>query len=254
MSVNILTHHVDSPYSVSRHRSGTFLGQSPDEALTTLRDAIRRPGAVRTAASRSYDAIVGRFPSHKMRTGFAAESHVEFQAFLLADVLERVLYFNAQPVQVRYLHKGQIRTAYPDIAIETADGKLEVWECKADSRMRKEVIERHVSLHQALREIGIPYRIMQPISLGQEPRAANAEMIWRQADRLIPSDLQDAVLGCVRSGAETLGQIRDALNCSMASLLALVGQGKLAVNIHDAPLTSASFVRAPLPLATAGGF
>ncbi|WP_338661250.1 hypothetical protein VQH23_13485 [Pararoseomonas sp. SCSIO 73927] len=254
MPVNVLTHLDNSPFSIARHRSGTFADQSPAEARATLRDAIRSRGTARTAASYSHGAITGSFPSNKMKAAFVVESRKEHRALLLADVAEWVLHFSVQAVQVRFLHKGKVCNAYPDVAIETVDGQLEMWECKANPALRAEVLDRLVSLHCALDEIDIHYRIRFPGWLLQEPRASNAQTIWRHADRIITESVGRAVLQSVGSGAETLGQISEQLDCPMTSLVALVGQGGLAADIHTAPLGPDTRVRAPRPGATSGGF
>jgi len=254
MPVSILTHDHASPFAISRHPSGTLVEQSPADARSTLREAILGGGTARTVTGRSRDAVAGLFPSNKMRIALAAESRTEYRAMLLADVAERVMHFGVQAVQVRFQHKGKICSAYPDVMVETVDGQLEIWECKADPALRAEILDRLLSLHQALGEIDIHYRIRFPAWLLQEPRASNARTIWRHADRIISESVGRAVQQSVRAGAGTLGGIREQLDCPMTSLFALVGQGRLAADIHTAPLGPDTRVREPLPGATSGGF
>ena len=155
---------------------------------------------------------------------------------------------------MRFLHKGKVCNAYPDVMVETVDGQLEMWECKASPVLRAEIIDRLLSLQQALGGIDIHYRIRFPGWLLQEPRASNAQTIWRHADRIISESIRNAALHSVHSGTDTMGGIRSQLDCPMTSLVALVGQGGLAADIHTAPLGPDTRVRAPRPGATSGGF
>ncbi|WP_159994050.1 hypothetical protein [Roseomonas sp. 18066] len=226
---------------------------SAAEAKSMVRQAIAMEGFARRTASVSHRAIVNQFPSNKMKRCFAADSKAEAWALLLADVLERVRAFRPQAVAIQFGHDGRRCTAYPDVAVETTQGDVEFWECKGDRKLGTEAAARLESLSQSLAEVGITYRIVRPDWSRREPRASNANRIWRLADyRLVPEQV-DAALDALRSGVSTLGGLGQATGAPRPHLLAIVAQGVFALNIASSPIGDHSTVRNIHQHGTSGG-
>lgn len=226
---------------------------SPSEAQSLVRRAIAMHGTARRTASASHRAIVNQFPSNKMKACFAADSKSEASVLVLADVLEPVRAFRPQAVAIQFDHDGRRCTAYPDIAVETTRGQVEFWECKGDRELSAAADARLKSVGRALGAAGITYRIVRPDWSRREPRASNANRIWRLADYpLVPEQVR-VTLDALRDGAATFGELGRLTGVARPHLLAIVAHGVFALNIASSPIGNHSSVRNIHQHATSGG-
>lgn len=226
---------------------------SAAEATSMVRQAIAMDGVARRTASVSHRAIINQFPSNKMKRRFAADSKSEAWALLLADVLERVRAFRPQAVAIQFGHEGRRCTAYPDVAVETTQGAVEFWECKGERKLGAEATARLKSLSRSLAEVGITYRIVRPDWSRREPRASNANRIWRLADHRLEPEQVNAALCALRGGVGTLGGLGQTTGAPRPHLLAIVAQGVFALDIASSPIGDHSTVRTIHQHATSGG-
>ncbi|WBV42526.1 hypothetical protein [Pseudoroseomonas cervicalis] len=226
---------------------------SPSEAQSLVRRAIARHGCARRTASASHRAIVNQFPSNKMKACFAAESKAEGLVLVLADVLEPVRAFRPQAIAIQFNHDGRKCTAYPDIAVETTRSQVEFWECKGDREMSAAANARLKSLGRILGAVGITYRIVRPDWSRREPRASNANSIWRLADYPLLPEQVSVTLDALRDGAATLGELGRLTGVPRPHLLAIVAHGVFALNITSSPIGDHSAVRNIHRHATSGG-
>ncbi len=227
---------------------------SAAECRAAVVGAVALGRFARRAASRSHCAVVGMFPSSKMRATFPMESSVEAGVLVLADVLESVRVFRPQALRVVFPYQGRPRTAYPDIAIIRDDGQPELWECKPDRVLSDERFARLLALRRALHAVGISYRVRQPGWSRREPLASNAALIRRYANQPLPYGLLGMALGIVRLGPTTLGALGREAGATMPMLLSLAARGVIAVDIGSLPLGEDTVVRQPLPGASSGAF
>lgn len=218
-------------------------------------DAIRRGDAARTMSSRSHRSVVGTFPSRKMHCAFRAESGLEWLAMLHCDVLESVVAFRPNAVEVRFEHDGRARTAYPDIAVLRRDGRPEFWEIKPASHPGAERLQRLRALARELSLVGIPYMVRQPHWLCREPALKNARAIHRHAGIAPPGcHLLNVARALSERGGTTLAGMAQALELRSADLLGFVARGMIALDIGAHPITGSTPIMLPLSNATSGAF
>ena len=227
---------------------------SAAECRAAVVGAVALGRFARRTASRSHCAVVGMFPSSKMRATFPMESSVEAGVLVLADVLESVRRFQPQALRVVFPYQGRLRIAYPDIAIIRDDGEPEFWECKPDGVLSEQKFARLLALRAALHAVGIPYRVRQPGWCRREPLASNAALIRRHATDDVPRRAVRMASRAVRSGPTTLGALGRKIKATMPVMLTLAAGGIIAVDIGDAPLGEDTLVREPLPGTTSGAF
>ncbi len=227
---------------------------SAADCAAVVSSAVERGRPTRTTATRSRHAVVGSFPSHKMRAAFATESSVEASVLMLADVLERVRAYRPQALRVRFMHEGRLRSAYPDLLLVRHDGVPEVWECKPNRGVTAVAFHRLISLRTALRAVGIDYRVQQPHWSRRAPLASNAALLWHHAATQVPDAAAAMVSGAVDAGAAILSDLGRKCGVSLPMLLAMAARGVFAVDIGTMRLGAASPVRRVLPGATSGAF
>ena len=227
---------------------------SSDVAMGALSAAIVHGQFARRTASRSHVAICTSFSSRKMEHAFPTESSGEADAMLHADVLEDVVAFLPQAVEVRFLHAGRVRRAYPDLALLRLDGSVDLWEVKPE-RIGADRIERLGHLKAALNASGIHYEISMPSWLRRYPQHHNASELHRLGDHPVPGPLQVGIGQILaRGGATTLGDLAVGTGAGMEILIAAAARGMFSVDVGTGVLGRLSSVRVARPGARSGAF
>lgn len=223
-------------------------------AMEALSAAIVHGQPARQTASRSHMAIRTSFSSRKMQRAFLTESSGEADAVLHADVLEDIIAFLPQAVEVRFPHAGRVRRAYPDLALLRLDGSVGLWEVKPE-RVGTERIERLGHLKAALNASGIHYEIKTPSWLRRYPQHHNASELHRQGGHPVPGPLQ-AGIGQIlaRGGATTLGTLATGTGAGIEVLIAAAARGMFSVDVGTGVLGRSTPVRVARPGARSGAF
>ncbi len=226
----------------------------PREAAPIVAAAVRAGPAARRTASRSAGSVLPTLPSNKMRSAFEAESLGEERVLTLADVLEDVVAFRPQPLEIRWRDGLRARRAFPDVAVVLLDGSVELWECKP-RELDARLVEQLRPLALALRRHGVRYRVRTPGWFAAEPRLSNARRLARQGDRPDDAGLR-AALGRALAGvpACTFGDLRAAVGAGVAELLGAAARGAFAIGIDGSPIGEGSPVRAAAAGALGGAY
>ena len=131
----------------------------------------------RKVVSRSNSRPTGKYPSWKMQRQVHWESHNELNAFRLLDANPLVLRFHEQPFEILYEIDGEQHRHFPDVLVETRDGK-EVWEIKSlqwavtdKNRSRAALMVAELPRH------GFQYRPVVAEDLRKEPRLATVSTL-----------------------------------------------------------------------------
>ncbi len=177
----------------------------------------------------------------------------EERTLVLADVLEDVLAFRPQPVEVRWNDGSQMRRSFPDVGVVVLDGTVELWECKPRDH-DADLLERLKPLAHVLRRSGVKYRVRTPRWFKAEPRLSNARRLARQGDRQVDPGLRATVGSLLNAGAKTFGQLRQASGANVAELLGAAARGVFAIDIDGMTLGDASAVRVARKAARSGAF
>jgi len=223
----------------------------PTKALAA---SIEHGPFARRVAVRSATATPCSFASFKMNSCFAAESPGELDAMLLADVLEDVVAFRPQPVEVRFFDGERCRSAFPDLGVLHLDGGVQLWEVKGATKSPS-LVRRLGHLSASLSQVGIEYRVLTSTWLTRSPRQANARLLYRHANRPLPSWAAGEITRVTSChGPMTLGSLRAQLGLGLADLAAAAAQGMFAVNLAGAALGEGTPVRLPRTGARSGGF
>ena len=223
-------------------------------AMEALSAAILHGQFARRTASRSHAAICTSFSSRKMKHAFPTESSGEADALLHADVLEDVVAFLPQAVEVRFLHAARMRRAYPDLALLRLDGSVDLWEVKPE-RIGADRIARLGHLKAALNASGIQYEIRTPSWLRRYPQHHNATELHRLGDHPVPGPLQariGQILAC--GGATTLGMLAAGTGAGIEILIAAAARGMFSVDVGTGVLGRSTMVRIARPGARSGAF
>ncbi len=208
----------------------------------------------RRVASRSASNILISMVSNKMGASMAAESPWEERALTLADVLEDVIAFSPQPVELRWSEGERTRRAYPDIGVVLLDGTAELWECKSsdtDHLLAAKLKPLAVSLTRR----GVRYRARTPRWLAAQPRLSNAQRLavhGTQSPDLAVCEAIARALPLVRT--PVLGALRETTGAGAAQLLCAAAHGVFAVCIDGVRLGDASPIRASKPGARSGAY
>jgi len=223
-------------------------------AMEALSAAIVHGRFARRTASRSHVAICTSFSSRKMQHAFPTESSGETDAMLHADVLEEVMAFSPQAVEVRFIHAGCVRRAFPDLALMRLDGSVDLWEVKPE-RIGAERIARLGHLKAALNASGIRYEIRTPSWLRRYPQYQNARELHRLGDHPVPGSLHAGIAQILaHGGTTTLGALAAGTGVGIEILIAAAARGMFSVDVGAGVLGRSTLVRAARPGARSGAF
>lgn len=228
--------------------------ESDSSASAQLMQCLDSGSHARRAGTRSSVTTPCTFASSKMGECFEAESPGEAEAMLLAEVLEQVVAFRPQAVEVCFFEGVERRRAFPDLCVGMLDGSVELWEVKGRS-VSSALVRRLGRLSAALRKVGVRYRVLTPYTLGHGSRLANAGAIHRLAFVGLTSSVTMAIERAVPMlDVATLGGLQAATGLRRSEILAAAAKGKVAVDIGGDPVGAATRVRPALPGARSGGF
>lgn len=221
---------------------------SPVPAMSPIL-AIRYPEAgklrARKVISRSKATSSGKYPSWKVKRMLHWESPHELHAFRLLDTHTGVLSFAEQPLVVTYAMDGVQHDHYPDIEVQTTDGR-ELWEIKTRTDAER-FAPRTRLLEEALPSHGYRYRVVLAEELAVEPRLTNAVLVLRhgraaisdlarERARLLLERLQTVSWGVILDGA--LGPEGHKVACR------LVLEGQLLLDFGS-PISRSTILRRP---------
>lgn len=210
--------------------------------------------AARSVATYSARTTPMTVASHKMNRALRAESPAEANAIQLADVLENILAFCPQPVEVRYHDGKRFRRAYPDLGLVMLDGSVRFWEVK-DDIASAELVQRLGRLSAALQRNAVGYRVVTSRWLASAPRMANVRELRRNRDWPFGGHTRASISAVLdQLASPTLGALQEKLCLTRPEILAAAAQGVVAVDIGLMEFGSRSSVRAALSGARSGGF
>ncbi len=228
--------------------------RSPPTITSALAAAIRNGPEARATASRSSSAILVKLVSHKMGETFRTDSGGEEDPLVLAEVLEDVRHYRAQPAEIWFHDGARMRRAFPDLGLCLLDGSVELWEVKPEG-LGEKFRGRLEAIGLSLASVGIRYRVRTPFWSRQEPRLSNAKALHRQGDRLLTPGFIAAMaetLPCLPE--KTVGCLRRALGAGLADIYAAAAKGGLSIEITRGRLGDNSEIRLPRPGASSGAF
>jgi hypothetical protein len=134
----------------------------------------------RTVVSRSRARSTGKYPSWKMGRMLQFESPNERNAFVLLDADPTAKSFGEQALAVRYVLEDETHVHYPDVLVEWADGRRQLWEIKPAAQARRpEFVNRTRILQTALPHLGFEYRMLIAEELARQPRLSNAQTMLK---------------------------------------------------------------------------
>lgn len=126
----------------------------------------------RRVVSRSNHRVTGKYPGFKSQRMHYWESHLERDAFILADGSLDIQSFAEQPAIIRY-GKALERTHYPDILINYGHHQ-EFIEVKTDEDAESdEIASRTRLLTKALKTQGYDYRVWKESEIRKYPIRIN---------------------------------------------------------------------------------
>ncbi|MDZ7660923.1 TnsA endonuclease N-terminal domain-containing protein [Thiohalophilus sp.] len=134
---------------------------------------------IRRVVKRSNKRITGKLPSWKMGRMLHWESKLERDALYLHEADPAVTFIREQPVRLRFMMNGELRSHVPDFYVET-NGKKIFREVKTtEDAALQEIRERTDVLKQLLPIHGFEYDVITDEEIKAEPRLENAKWITR---------------------------------------------------------------------------
>lgn len=76
----------------------------------------------------------GYYESIKMQKSIKYRSGYEATVYECLDDLHEILGYEAEPFEISYIHKGEIRKYFPDILVHYVSGDKELWEIKPSNQ------------------------------------------------------------------------------------------------------------------------
>lgn len=165
---------------------------------------------IRSVVSRSRCRPTGKYPGWKSGRMHQWETPGELNAFRLLDCDPDVTCFSEQPCEIVYMIDSELKSHYPDIYVETHDGKRALWEVKADSRAaRPEIAARTKLLTGGLERYGFSYRVVLDSELGRQPRLQNTKLLLHYGRCEVEALTQEQIqLTLRRTGSLSWGAAR----------------------------------------------
>lgn len=235
----------DSRQVIDRHR--------PEELFHNLRAVhdLKSVWAI-DQASRKIDntrsaKVITDFYSYKSALHARCESQLEFLAATLFDWSLEVIRFKNQPERLSYELAGSIRHTTPDFVLWLASSKLPVLiEIKPVSKAADpRIIEKSHAVAKAALRAGYEYGYIFSDALEDSPALANIKLFRRSAGVKVDTACEMAICSATRSGAATLGQLKEHLqghSRTLAQLHCLMYWGLLDFDVFT-PLNDGVLVR-----------
>lgn len=203
-------------------------------------------------ASRAIDntrstKVISDFYSYKSALHARCESQLELQAATIFDWSLEVIRFKNQPERLPYELAGSVRYTTPDFVLWLASSKLPVLiEIKPVSKAADPlIIERSHAVEKAALKAGYEYGYIFSDVLEDSPALANIKLLRRSASVKVDTALEMAICNATRSGATTLGQLKEHLqghSRMLAQLHCLMYWGLLDFDVLK-PLNDGVLVR-----------
>lgn len=132
----------------------------------------------REVVIRSGRTVRGHFPSRKMKQMISWESILERDAILMCEFSNRVKKYWAQPAKIYFYHNNEQKHCYPDLRIETPDGRWIHIEVKPAAKLKDPILQSRLQAIKSHHEkINIGYEIHDESILRAEPRLTNLKLL-----------------------------------------------------------------------------
>lgn len=189
---------------------------------------------IRKVVRRSNAKVTGKYPSWKMGRMLQWESFLERDAMVLHDVDTTVSRFKEQHVCLGFELDGEKHVHYPDLYVETTEGRV-FREIKTNKDAADAfVLARAKHLEAALLPRGYRYELLAESEIRREPRLSNAKTLLRYGRNKVSLDEYELLRRRVeRMGVVTWGDAcQGRLGQKGRALIArMVLEGKCRMNL-----------------------
>ena len=104
---------------------------------------------------------LSKFYSEKCKRTIVCESDQERGLFEVLETSNEVIWYQEQPMKIKYEINGKVKYYYPDVAVLFDDGKGAILEVKTNAHMlRKDVLEKSIMAQKYLNNLGIGFGII----------------------------------------------------------------------------------------------